>query len=79
MRTADLTDRDTIFTHDDNAPPEDPFESGEDFYYYVSARDIAGHPGPVAGGTYVIYCDRIPPPVPTIESIENVFTAGTPA
>lgn len=79
LQAADLTDRDTIFTHDDNEPPEDPFESGEDFYYFVAARDIAGHPGPCAAGTYVIYCDRLPPPVTTIESIDNVFTAGTPA
>ncbi len=78
LEAANLADRETIFTHDDNEPPEHPFQSGEDFYYYVAARDIAGHPGPCSGGTYVIYCDRLPPPVPTIESVDNVHTAGTP-
>jgi hypothetical protein len=79
LEAADLADRDTIFTHDDNDPPDNPFVSGDDYYYFVAARDIAGHPGPCSAGSYVIYCDRLPPPTPTIESIINVFTAGTPA
>ncbi|MFT4548413.1 MAG: hypothetical protein ACI9UA_002439 [Pseudoalteromonas tetraodonis] len=73
----DLTNTETIFTHDDKSPPDDRFESGETFYYFVAARDIAGHPGPASSGTRVVYCDRIPPPAPAIESIDNVFVKGT--
>lgn len=79
MQAGDLTDRETIFTHDDNQPPDFRFQSGDAFYYYVAARDIAGHPGAASLGTRVVYCDRVPPPVPFIESIDNVFTPGTGA
>ena len=79
LQAADPTDTETIFLHDDKSPPDNRFVSGETFYYFVAARDIAGHPGPASQGTRVVYCDRIPPPAPTIESVDNVFTKGNDA
>lgn len=62
-----------FFYADDKNPPEDVFQNGETFYYYVSARDIAGHPGPLSPPTEVTMCDRIPPSAARISAIENVF------
>jgi len=70
-----VTDGETFFTHDDNDPPDNAFEDGETFFYYVAARDIAGHPGPISNGTRVVICDRLPPTVPMIESVRNIFTS----
>ena len=66
-------DKETFFVHDDNELPTNPFQDGETFYYFVSARDIAGHPGLISSGTKVVICDRIPPKAPIIESVTNVF------
>jgi len=65
----------TFFTHDDKEAPANPFTDGETFYYFVSARDIAGYPGLISSGTKVVICDRIPPKAPVIESVSNVFTS----
>lgn len=62
-----------FFYADDKNPPVDRFENGESFYYYVAARDIAGHPGPLSPPTQVTMCDRIPPSAPSISSVDNVF------
>lgn len=62
-----------FFLADDKNPPADPFVDGEEFYYYVAARDIAGHPGPLSGPTLVTICDRLPPAQAAIHSVENVF------
>lgn len=69
------TDSETFFLHDDNDPPDNPFANGDTFYYFAAARDIAGHPGPISAGTMVTICDRLPPVVPMIESIRNIFTS----
>ncbi len=69
----------TFFAHDDNDPPTNAFEDGETFYYFVAARDIAGHPGLVSEGTRVVICDRLPPTAPTIDSITNVYKKATNA
>ncbi|MCH2061294.1 MAG: hypothetical protein MK183_11765, partial [Verrucomicrobiales bacterium] len=62
-----------FFVHDDNDSPDNPFSDGDTFYYFVAARDIAGHPGPISAGTKVVICDRLPPSVPAIESVRNIF------
>lgn len=72
-------DSETFFAHDDNDPPTNAFEDGETFYYFVAARDIAGHPGLVSEGTRVVICDRLPPTAPTISSITNVYNKATNA
>ena len=65
--------RDVFFYADDKNPPSDPFSDGETFYYYVAARDIAGHPGPLSPPTEITMCDRLPPSQPAILSVDNVF------
>jgi len=64
---------DVFFYADDKNPPLDPFEDGDTFYYYVAARDIAGHPGPLSDPTEITMCDRLPPSQPAILSVDNVF------
>lgn len=64
----------TVFFYgDDKNPPGDPFADGDTFYCYVAARDIAGHPGPLSKPTLIMVCDRLPPSIPAIISVENVF------
>ncbi|MDB4537657.1 hypothetical protein N9230_03480, partial [Akkermansiaceae bacterium] len=71
---ADLSlKREVFFYADDKNPPADPFVDGEQFYYYVAARDIAGHPGPLSPPTLITMCDRLPPSQPAIISVDNVF------
>lgn len=72
---ANATEHDTFFLHDDNDPPDNRFSDGQTFYYFAAARDIAGYPGSASKGTRITYCDRLPPPVPAIESIRNIFTS----
>jgi len=65
--------REVFFYADDKNPPSDPFVDGETFYYFVAARDIAGHPGPLSPPTEVTMCDRLPPSQPSILSVDNIF------
>lgn len=83
--------KEVFFFGDDNNPPvllpasppnppmpTPPFADGDTFYYYVAARDIAGHPGPLSSPTQITICDRLPPSTPAIVSVDNVFdTAGS--
>jgi len=69
--------RDVFFYADDKNPPSDPFVDGETFYYYVAARDIAGHPGPLSPPTEITMCDRLPPGQPAILSVDNAFDFGS--
>ncbi|MFD2303694.1 hypothetical protein [Roseibacillus ishigakijimensis] len=65
---------DIFFFGDDKNPEfDDPFEDGDSFYYYVAARDIAGHPGPLSTAAAITICDRLPPSMPAIVSVDNVF------
>ncbi len=76
---ANTGERETIFIHDDKNPPINPFKNGDTYYYFVAPRDIAGHPGPLSPGTRVVICDRLPPSIPMIESIRNIFASTTTA
>lgn len=56
-----------FFFADDNnrfEPGAVPFHDGEEYVYFVTARDILGRDGHLSPGTAVILCDRMPPPVP---------------
>ncbi|ADE55158.1 hypothetical protein [Coraliomargarita akajimensis] len=67
-------DEGNFFYGDDNDAPDPGFEDGDQFYYYVAARDIAGHPGPLSPPSLLItVCDRLPPPAPSIVSVDNIF------
>lgn len=65
--------REVFFYADDKNPPGDPFVDGEQFYYYVAARDIAGHTGPLSPPTLITMCDRLPPSQAAILSVDNIF------
>lgn len=64
---ADSKDDDLFFFADDNDRfnAGQPFADGEQFLYYITARDILGRDGHPSPGTLVTVCDRMPPPVPT--------------
>jgi len=75
---ADLVaDSETFFIHDDKDPPANPFHNGDTYYYFVAARDIAGHPGMLSPGKRIVMCDRIPPVAPVISSITNVYKTAS--
>lgn len=40
------------------------FADGDQFYYFVTARDLLGRDGLSSPGTLVTVCDRLPPPAP---------------
>ena len=56
------------------------FQDGQQFFYYVTARDLLGRDGVVSQGTLVTICDRMPPDAPRIPAVENhyVFQGGAP-
>ncbi len=56
------------------------FQDGQQFFYYVTARDILGRDGVISQGTLVTICDRMPPDAPRMPVVENhyVFQGGAP-
>lgn len=56
-----------------------PFVNGEEYYYFLTARDILGRDGEVSEGTPVQICDLQPPPQPRNVRVTNHynFDAGT--
>ncbi|MGF1451872.1 MAG: hypothetical protein ACFB21_07355 [Opitutales bacterium] len=76
---ADTDDTDTFYFADDNErfePGGEPFVDGEQFYYFVAARDILGRAGEVSPGTLVTMCDRMPPAAARRLEVENVYEYG---
>ncbi|MCC5839264.1 MAG: hypothetical protein JJT96_03990 [Opitutales bacterium] len=70
-------DPDTPFIIDDNDAGFGlglPFADGDQFYYFVAARDLLGRPGPLSPGTLVTICDRMPPESPRRVAVSNVRT-----
>jgi hypothetical protein len=53
------------------------FTNGQQFYYFVTARDILGRDGVVSPGTLVTTCDRLPPPVPEQVQVVNDYRYDT--
>lgn len=83
MAAADTTtDPKTFFISDDNglALPHNPgvkpprFTNGEQFYYFIAARDLLGRDGLVSPGTLVTMCDRVPPNAPHLPAVVNNYT-----
>lgn len=77
-----VTDPETYFIIDDNGryqPAGIPFANGDDYYYFVTARDILGRDGEVSQGTLVRICDFMPPPQPKQLKVTNdyVFDPAT--
>jgi hypothetical protein len=72
-----VSDPTTWFTADDNRKFEGGgFGDGEEFYYFITARDILGREGEPSIGGYGIACRRLPPPAPTRLIVENDFDAS---
>ncbi|MGC9452052.1 MAG: hypothetical protein ACP5I4_11465 [Oceanipulchritudo sp.] len=75
---ADLTsDPETYWIIDDNGryrPGGAPFANGEEYYYFVTARDILGRDGEVSQGTPVLICDFQPPPQPKNLRVTNHYS-----
>lgn len=72
-----VTDPETYFFIDDNGrylPGGQPFQNGDEYYYFVTARDILGRDGEVSEGSYVLVCDHQPPPQPKQVRVENHYT-----
>ena len=70
----DPADRTTYFFSDNNhrsRPGALAFADGEEFYYFVTARDILGRDGLVSPGGLTRACRRVPPIAPTDPSIRN--------
>ncbi|WP_193211823.1 hypothetical protein [Luteolibacter marinus] len=78
---ADLgADPDTAFITDDNGVILDggvPLEDGDQFYYYVAARDLLGRPGLVSDATLVTFCDRHRPNPPVRVRVNHIHENGS--
>jgi hypothetical protein len=75
--TNNLGDDRTFFAHDDNRryePGGMPFNDGDQYYYFVTARDILGRDGFTSPGLPVTICDRLPPDSPRDLKVENDYT-----
>ncbi len=59
-----------------NSPPTPgylvpPFNDGDQFYYFITARDILGRDGLVSPGGLASACRRLPPRAPTDVTVRN--------
>lgn len=72
-----VADATSFFVADDNGrfqPGGQPLVTGDQFYYFATARDVLGRDGLVSPGTLVTVCDRMPPPVPNGLKVVNEYT-----
>ena len=72
----DLTaDPSTAFLVDDNDRYHggQPFQNGEQFYYFVAARDVLGRDGLLSQPVLVTVCDRLPPDAPRGVRVVNAY------
>src|SRR5690606_32776089 len=52
----------------------EPFRDGDQFVYFVAARDLLSRPGEISSGTLVTICFQIPPPAPTAVEVSNHYS-----
>lgn len=67
----------TYFHIDDNNrydPGGTPFQNGETYYYFITARDVLGRDGEASEGTLVQICDFQPPPQPRQVKVTNHYS-----
>ena len=50
-----------------------PLANGDEYYYFITARDLLGRNGQVSPGTLAVICDRLPPPTPRRVQVSNVY------
>jgi hypothetical protein len=53
------------------------FVDGQEFYYFVTARDLLGRDGLVSAGGLARACRRVPPEQPTDVRVENTVLPGS--
>jgi hypothetical protein len=73
----DFANDPTWYLADDNdryRPGGLGFGNGQQFYYFVTARDLLGRDGLVSTGGLALACDRIPPDAPVGVKVENQYT-----
>jgi hypothetical protein len=75
----------TVFFATDHAirfpgyPAVPPPQNGDQYYYFVTARDLLGRDGAVSPGVLGTFCSRMPPRVPKVLRVENDYqNPGTP-
>jgi hypothetical protein len=74
----DPADRVTYFFADNGIPSTGTnFSSGQEFYYFVTARDLLGRDGLVSTGSLAKACRRLPPAAPEHLRVENTVLAGS--
>ncbi len=60
-------------------PVAPPPQNGDQYYYFVTARDLLGRDGVVSPGVLGTFCSRLPPRVPKVIRVENDYVnEGTP-
>lgn len=72
-----VADPTTAFLADDNGRYRaggQAFKNGEQFYYFVTARDVLSRDGLVSPGTLVTICDRMPPDAPRGLQVLNDYS-----
>ena len=70
-------DRLTYFFSDNGRAAGITFTNGQEFYYFVTARDILGRDGLVSPGGLARACRRLPPAPPTNLKVENTVVPGS--
>ena len=73
----DPADRITYFFADTGRMTGGDFADGQEFYYFVTARDILGRDGLVSFGGLARACRRLPPAPPTDVRVENTVLSGS--
>jgi hypothetical protein len=74
----DPADRITFFFSDNGrGSGSPPFNDGEEFYYFATARDLLGRDGLVSPGGLARACRRLPPKQPTEVRVVNTVLPGT--
>jgi hypothetical protein len=77
----DASDTDTFFVADDDdrfePDAENTFADGDEFFYFVAARDLLRRSGELSPGQRVIICDRMPPSTVDEVQVRNFFRAST--
>lgn len=78
---ADISaDPDTAFITDDNGVILDggsPLNDGDQFYYFIAARDLLGRPGQLSDATLVTFCDRQRPEAPRRVEVKHAHEYGS--
>ncbi len=74
----DPADRITFFFADSGrGSGSPPFNDGEQFYYFATARDLLGRDGLVSPGGLARACRRLPPKQPTDVRVVNTVLPGS--